>query len=109
MSVLTAIDLFAGGGGLTVGLKCAGFSVMAAVENDRSAYDTYVANHGDVPAYLQDIRTVSGPDLLRKKREKRIDLISGCPPCQGFTSLTAKHKKSDPRNALITDMLRIIG
>jgi len=104
----TAIDLFAGGGGLTVGLKSAGFFVEAAVEVDSSAYETYVANHPDVRAYKQDIRTVSGRDLLAHGQTKRIDLVSGCPPCQGFTSLTAKYKKNDPRNALINDMLRII-
>ena len=92
-----------------MGLKRAGFAITAAVEIDRSAFDTYVANHSDVPAYLQDIRTIRGRDLLRNNDKETVDLISGCPPCQGFTSLTAKYKKSDPRNALIDEMLRIIG
>ncbi|MEI9994667.1 MAG: DNA cytosine methyltransferase [Rhizomicrobium sp.] len=109
MNDLTAIDLFAGGGGLTVGLKRAGFEVAAAVELDDSAYDTYIANHRDVRAYKQDIRTICGRDLVPGDHQAVIDLISGCPPCQGFTSLTAKYKKSDPRNALINDMLRIVG
>ena len=57
---LTAIDLFAGGGGLTVGLKNAGFDVVAAVELNPHAYATYTANHPEVRAYKQDITTVSG-------------------------------------------------
>jgi len=108
MSKLTAVDLFAGGGGLTVGLRRAGFRVAAAVENDKSAYDTYVANNPGVRAFLKDIRNVSGRDL-RPRPNQSVDLVTGCPPCQGFTSLTAKYKKSDPRNALIDEMLRIIG
>jgi DNA (cytosine-5)-methyltransferase 1 len=108
MTKLTAVDLFAGGGGLTVGLKRAGFRVAAAIESDESAHATYVANHGDVRAFLQDIRTTTGGELIAHEKNKRVDIVSGCPPCQGFTSLTSKYKKRDPRNALINDMLRII-
>jgi DNA (cytosine-5)-methyltransferase 1 len=108
MSKLTAVDLFAGGGGLTVGLKRAGFRVAAAIESDKSAHATYVANHSDVRAFLQDIRTTTGRRLIAHESSKRIDIVSGCPPCQGFTSLTSKYKKRDPRNGLIDDMLRII-
>lgn len=61
---LTAIDLFAGGGGLTVGLKRAGFRVIASVESEPHAFSTYKANHPDVMAYKQDIRTVHGAGLL---------------------------------------------
>ena len=61
---LTAIDLFAGGGGLTVGLKRAGFRVIAGVESEPHAFSTYKANHPDVMAYKQDIRTVDGAGLL---------------------------------------------
>ncbi len=105
---LTAIDLFSGGGGLTVGLKRAGFRVVAAVEIEKHSYATYKANHPDVPALRQNITTVSGEKLKEIAREGKIDLLAGCPPCQGFTSLTRKHKREDPRNALVFEMLRLI-
>lgn len=104
---LTAIDVFAGGGGLTVGLKRAGFEVAAAIEVDEHAYATYRANHPEVYAFKQDVRTVSGQDLLAVTGWKRIDLLAGCPPCQGFTSLTSKYKRDDARNALVSEMTRL--
>ena len=105
---LTAIDVFAGGGGLTVGLKRAGFRVVAAVELEPHAFSTYKANHPEVKCLKQDIATVAGAALLELAGTARIDLLAGCPPCQGFTSLTAKYKdKEDPRNELVLEMARL--
>ena len=105
---LTAIDAFAGGGGLTVGLKRAGFHVVAAIELERHAFATYKANHPEVHGLNQDIATVSGAALLKHVEVDRVDLLAGCPPCQGFTSLTAKYKgKEDPRNKFVLEMARL--
>lgn len=103
-----AIDLFAGGGGLTLGLKRAGFFVVAAVENEPHAYATLVANHAEIKAFKQDIRTINGTYLTGLARPGNIDLLAGCPPCQGFTSLTSKYKRADPRNELISEMARLV-
>lgn len=97
---LSAIDLFAGGGGLTVGLKRAGFIVVGAVENEEHAYTTYKANHPEVRALKQNVTSVSGRCLLEIGQSK-IDLLAGCLPCQGFTSLTRKYRRNDDRNKLI--------
>ena len=104
---LIAIDVCAGGGGLTVGLKRAGFKVVAAIEIEKHAYATYRANHPEVRALKQDVTTVSGRHLLKLVGEKRIDLLAGCPPCQGFTSLTSKYRRDDNRNVLIFEMARL--
>ena len=105
---LTAIDVFSGAGGLTVGLKRAGFRVVAAVEIDPHSFSTYKANHPEVSCLMQDIGTVSGAALLDLAGTDRIDLLAGCPPCQGFTSLTAKYRgKEDPRNELVFQMARL--
>ena len=101
-----AVDLFAGGGGLTVGLKRAGFKVAAAVEVEPHASATFKANHAEVHVLQKDIKKVRGEDLL-ELAGGRIDLLAGCPPCQGFTSLTAKYDKVDPRNELIFEMSRL--
>ena len=105
---LTAIDAFAGAGGLTIGLKRAGFRVVAAVELEPHAFTTYKANHPEVRCLKQDIATVSGAALLEHAGTDHIDLLAGCPPCQGFTSLTAKYKgREDPRNQLVLEMARL--
>jgi len=104
----TAVDIFAGGGGLTVGLKRAGFRVTASVEIEKHAFSTYKTNHPDVTAFKQDIRTVSGQSLEATSPTGRIDLLVGCPPCQGFSSLTSKWRRNDPRNGLVAEMTRLI-
>ena len=103
---LVAVDLFAGGGGLTVGLKRAGFEVVAAIERETHACATYRANHPEVNLLEQDITEVSGSDLLELIGIDVIDLLAGCPPCQGYTSLN-KDGGDDPRNRLIFEISRL--
>ncbi|NPV51178.1 MAG: DNA cytosine methyltransferase [Candidatus Methanofastidiosum sp.] len=105
---LTAIDLFCGSGGLTVGLKEAGFNVVLGLEISPEISKIYAANHPEVKIITRDIRNVNGKEILELTGLKNIDLIAGCPPCQGFTSLTYKYRREDPRNQLILEMARII-
>jgi DNA (cytosine-5)-methyltransferase 1 len=81
---------------------------VAAVELDRDAAATYKANHPDTILIEQDIRAVKGAMLAKASPTGRIDLIAGCPPCQGFSSLTAKYRKDDPRNGLVSQMERLV-
>ena len=62
----TAIDLFSGCGGLTLGLKLAGFNVLAAVENDALAVETYQSNHKKVHVCHDDIRAVKAKPLRER-------------------------------------------
>lgn len=102
-----AVDVFSGAGGLTLGLKRAGFRVAAAVEIEDHAFATYKTNHPEVRAIKQDIRTVKGRHL-RALAGGEVDLLAGCPPCQGFSSLTNTSSKRDPRNDLILEMGRLV-
>jgi DNA (cytosine-5)-methyltransferase 1 len=104
---LTAIDLFSGAGGLTVGLKKAGIKVLAAVEIDSEIAKTYKANHPEVCVLSEDIRKLSGADLVKKLKSK-VDIVAGCPPCQGFSKLTDKYHRSDVRNRLVYEMARMV-
>jgi DNA (cytosine-5)-methyltransferase 1 len=107
----TAIDLFAGCGGLTSGLRAAGFDILAAIENDPDAAATYKANHANVKVFEKDIRVVSPERLLRTlklPKGETLDLIAGCPPCQGFTRLTESRGRPDRRNGLVRQFLRFV-
>lgn len=108
---LVALDLFSGCGGLTRGLTSAGFDVIAAIENDPDAAATYRANHPAVHLFEKDIRRVSARGLvadLEFDGKAAIDLIAGCPPCQGFTRLTEGSRTRDPRNALVLEFVRFV-
>lgn len=106
---LTAIDLFCGAGGLTVGLKKAGFKVVAAVEFDPELAKTYKKNHPEVHVIVKDIRDVTAKEILKLTGLKKIDLVAGCPPCQGFSKLTDKHHRDDERNQLVSEMTRMVS
>ena len=106
-----AIDIFAGCGGLTEGIKQAGFEIISAVENDWLAAKTYRTNHPDVKLLEKDVRLVSGSDLFAREARK-FHLVAGCPPCQGFSRVRHRNRlrsAGDKRNCLITDFQRIVG
>lgn len=107
----TAIDLFSGCGGLSLGLRQAGYDVVAAVEIDPKAQETYRLNHPDVKLWSTDIREL---DPSRLRDELGLDvgeltLLAGCPPCQGFSRLRTRNKVAsidDPRNNLVLEFQR---
>lgn len=102
----TAVEVFAGGGGLAVGLREAGFRTVAAVEIEPHAAATFKTNHPTVQVFRQDVRTVHGSMIL-PLAENRVHVLAACPPCQGFSSLTSKWRKDDPRNSLVSEVGRL--
>jgi|SRR3990172_3048513 len=110
---LAAIDLFSGCGGLTLGLKQAGFRVIAAIEIDPLAVETYKKNHPRVRVWEKDIRVLAASLVMEELGLKcgELDLLAGCPPCQGFSAITTLNgcrRRSDPRNNLIFEFLRFV-
>jgi DNA (cytosine-5)-methyltransferase 1 len=108
-----AIDLFSGCGGLTLGLKRAGFRVVGAVEIEPLAIETYKTNHASVTLWSKDIRKLTVAQIMRqlKLRPGQLDLLAGCPPCQGFstmTTLNGRFTNRDPRNDLVFEFLRFV-
>ena len=113
LKTLTAVDLFSGAGGLTLGLKQAGFKVLAGIEIEQIPASTYGLNHPDVHCFNKDIREVGAVELLKTIGLKRgeLDLLAGCPPCQGFSTLRTRKKfnaVADDRNDLLFEFLRIV-
>jgi DNA (cytosine-5)-methyltransferase 1 len=111
---MLALDLFSGCGGLTLGLKNAGFNVVAAVEIDRKAQETYRLNHPSVRLYDRDIRSLDPSQVLRDAGlvAGDLDLLAGCPPCQGFSRLRTRNQQvavEDERNDLVADFFRFVS
>jgi DNA (cytosine-5)-methyltransferase 1 len=117
---LTCIDLFAGCGGLSLGLEQAGFKPLLFCELNNSAAETYEANRPDrgIQSY-RDIKSLTNGKLDRHldewKRAKiqRVDLVCGGPPCQGYSGIGHRrtHKvtrEEVPSNYLYREMIRVI-
>lgn len=110
---LIAVDLFCGCGGLTVGLKQAGFEVVGAIDNDPLALLTYHENHPTVKIYSDDIRNIETDEFAKMLQldKGELDLLAGCPPCQGFSTmrtLNGSLEIDDDRNDLLLDFLRFV-
>ncbi|WP_082046252.1 DNA cytosine methyltransferase [Arthrobacter sp. L77] len=123
------VDLFAGCGGLSLGMERAGGTLVAAVEKSdmaaRTFYHNYVGEASDPRVwheYLQQSRrrqyegkvlvseladVLSDQSLMAKIRQEDIDAVVGGPPCQGF-SLAGRRRKDDLRNRLAWEYLSFV-
>ena len=103
----TAIDLFAGIGGLSLGLEQAGFDVVAAVEADPTAALMHKLNFMHTKVFCKDICNVTADELLQAVGNRPLGLLAGGPPCQGFSSM-GKHYIDDLRNQLVFQFARLV-
>lgn len=105
----TAIDIFCGAGGFTLAAKQLGIAVLAAIDNDKHAAQTYQRNfitqkQHKPKLYDQDILDISPQTLLSDLKIKAgdLDILMGGPPCQGFSTHRIKDAGiHDPRNLLL--------
>ena len=115
----TAVDLFAGGGGLGFGLREAGFTVVAAADSDQWAMETHVANVGGV-GYVGDLGEPSDfIEHLKGWGIDSVDLVAGGPPCQPFSRAgqsklrdlvrSGVRAEADPRATLWQSFMRIVA
>jgi len=106
----TAIDLFSGAGGLSQGLKQAGFNVVGAVESVPTYAESYQLNHPKTNLKLSDITEIDPVMYMKELGLKvgELDLLAGCPPCQGYSTIGTRNRgqRNDPRNELIYEVLR---
>lgn len=96
------IELFAGAGGLALGLEQAGFEEVALIEIDKTACETLKLNRPKWNVLNEDIVEVSKRDLLKEfnLKEGELDLISGGYPCQSFSYAGKKLGLDDVRGTM---------
>ncbi len=115
----TYIDIFAGCGGLSLGLHNAKWKGLFAIEKNPDAFKTLEynliqnKNHFDWPDWLpQQSHEIN--ELIKNYKDKlealrgKVDLVAGGPPCQGF-STAGRRKESDSRNNLVKSYIKFIG
>lgn len=115
------VDLFSGGGGLTLGAAEAArrvglaTSVVLAVEVDQGAHDVYKLNFPKAALERADVSTLFDGELGTKstdvekrvaKRVGHVDILLAGPPCQGHSDLNNKTRRKDLRNALYLRVAR---
>lgn len=102
-------DLFCGGGGMSLGFIKAGFEDVAAVDFWAAAknnYTTYEPLSHSVFLQKNLFNEEEQEDVVRELKEKKIDILAGGPPCQGFSTL-GKREDADCRNKLVDAYLKI--
>jgi len=118
-STLGYIDIFAGCGGLSLGLYNAGWKGIFAIEKNKMAFKTLEhnligkKNHFEWPSWLpvtehdiNDILEHYTDELGKLKGE--VDLVAGGPPCQGF-SFAGRRNEKDERNKLVDSYIEFIS
>ena len=105
--MFTAIDLFCGAGGFSIGLKKCGFNVATAIDCWEPAVRTYQRNFTH-SCLLTDVREIAAQTLLAHLAGNECDLVVGGPPCQGF-SVQRVGANDDERNDLVYEFARVVS
>lgn len=106
----TCIDLFAGAGGLAVGYRQAGWSVLAANDADEAASETFRLNFPEASFFFGPIARLTATALLKEcgLRKGQLDCLIGGPPCQSFSYNNHQRSAEDERARLFRDYLRLV-
>lgn len=103
--MITAIDLFSGAGGMSLGASMAGVTTAIAVEIDKHATDTYSLNHPGTRVVNADIRTLDDSIFTIPGETK---LLFGGPPCQGFSTSNQRTRSAkNQQNWLFQEFIRV--
>lgn len=101
------LDLFCGAGGLSCGLEMAGLNCLLGIDHVETAIETFRKNHEHSEAIVGDIRQIRTEQVKEIICNKKVDLICGGPPCQGFSTVGTNNSK-DSRNSLFLEFVRMV-
>lgn len=103
---MSYIEVFAGAGGMSVGLEKAGWKPMLLVDNDKTCVETLRLNQArftNAEIRCQDVTKLSLCDFLG-----RVDLLAGGVPCQSFSQAGKRKGLADARGNLFNDFIRLV-
>lgn len=107
----TAIDLFAGAGGMSLGFEQAGFDVIAAVELDPIHAAVHHFNFPYATTLASSVVGLDARSIVERHSNANckngVDVVCGGAPCQGF-SLIGQRMLDDPRNLLVRQFVRLV-
>lgn len=107
----TVLDLFAGCGGMSLGMEAAGFDIACSVEFDPVHSIVHHFNFPYSATICRDVSLVTSKSIsegLASKGYTEIDVIVGGPPCQGFSHI-GKRQLDDDRNKLVFEYVRLVS
>lgn len=104
------LDLFSGAGGLSAGLDSVkGITTVAALDFDKYALETYKKNFPNASVVCGDITDKQvKKEIIKISKEKRVNMIVGGPPCQGFSLKGKNLGMEDPRNFLFLEYFDLV-
>lgn len=105
---LSAADLFAGAGGLSVGFHMAGFSTRFFNEIEKQFATTYSLNFPDAQPFVCPIEKLSADAIRKEIGGFDLDVMVGGPPCQGYSINAPVRSTRDPRNNLFQHYVRLV-
>lgn len=106
MSFPTVVDIFCGAGGISRGFQDAGFEVLLGIDIDEYAVKIFNKQFPQAKTIVGDIREIDYSKIKKIIGRRKIDVLVGGPPCQGF-SLAGKRKLDDRRNTLFYEFVRL--
>jgi len=106
---INTLDLFCGCGGISEGLRLAGFNIVGGVDFNQESINTYKKNFPKAKAICADLLDFTDEKITEEFSDLEINLVVGGPPCQGFSSANRWNKENeDPRNKLFFEYLRFV-
>lgn len=110
MTNYTCVDLFAGAGGLSEGLRQAGFNILAANDFDTHAANTFKHNHPETTFLDGPIQDINADNILKEIGLNKGELfcLAGGPPCQAFSVYNHQRGMHDERSGLFREYIRIV-
>lgn len=102
------VELFCGCGGTSLGFEMAGYHIAVGCDIHRPSIETFKLNHKTASTILGDIKKVTPKMITDLLGKRKVNVLIGGVPCQGFSLNNRKRHKSDERNFLYREFLRFV-